>query len=183
MSDARRDTGLTLVELLVCLAISGLIVPVLTGALVIGWKTTDATVASLSDSRNRQLVPSLFTRDVQNAKTVDTTSSDTTCELAGDTLLVRLRWTETGPSGAAVDRAASWVLSTGTERLVERRYCATASTVTSNVSAAHGIVGTPAVTCLSAAGGTVGCGLAATVTLSVTDGSGTFTAIGRRRTL
>ena len=121
-----------------------------------GWKTTDATVASLSDSRNRQLAPSLFTRDAQNAKAVDTTTSDTTCVSVGDTLLVRLRWTETDGSGVAVNRVAAWVLTTGAERLLERRYCATATTVTSSVTAAHGVVGTPGVTCRSAAGATVG---------------------------
>jgi len=181
VSNRQGEAGLTLVELLVVVAISGFVVPVLTGALVMGWKTTDATVASLSDSRNRQLAPSLFTRDAQNAKAIDTTTSDTTCVNVGDTLLVRLRWTETDGSGVAVNRVAAWVLTTGAERLLERRYCATATTVTSSVTAAHGVVGTPGVACRSAAGATVGCGLAATVGLTVTDASGTFTATGRRR--
>ena len=121
----RSEAGVTLVELLVVIAISGLVIPILTGALALGWKTTDATIASLGDSRNRQLAPSLFTRDAQNALTIDTAAADTACVSAGDTLLVRMRWTETAVSGAAVNRVASWVLSTGVERLVERRYCGT----------------------------------------------------------
>ena len=178
----RSDAGVTLVELLVVIAVSGLIIPVLTGAMVLGWKTTDATVPSLGDSRNRQIAPSLFTRDAQNALTVDTTAADTTCVSAGDTLLVRLRWTETATSGASVDRVAAWVLSTGAERLLERRYCATSTSLTSSVTAAHGVVGTPTVTCRSAAGATVACGSAVTISLDITDASGSFQATGRRRT-
>lgn len=178
----RSDAGVTLVELLVVIAISGLVIPVLTGALVLGWKTTDATVASLGDSRNRQIAPSLFTRDAQNAQAIDTIAADTTCVSAGDTLLVRLRWTETAASGTAVNRVAAWVLTAGTERLIERRYCGTATTPTSSVTATHGVVGTPSVTCKSAAGATVACGSAVTVSLDITDASGSFRATGRRRT-
>ena len=182
MRVTRSEAGVTLVELLVVVAISGLVIPVLTGALVLGWRTTDATIASLGDSRNRQLAPSLFTRDAQNALTIDTTAADTTCVSAGDTLLVRMRWTETAVSGAAVNRVAAWVLSTGVERLVERRYCGTGTTLTSSVTASHGVIGTPTVTCRSAAGATVACSSAVTVSLDITDASGTFQAIGRRRT-
>ena len=171
-----------MVELLVVIAISGLVIPVLTGALVLGWKTTDATVASLGDSRNRQIAPSLFTRDAQNAETVDTTAADSTCVSAGDTLLVRLRWTETSAAGTSLDRVAAWVLTSGVERLLERRYCGAATSLTSSVTATHGVVGTPTVTCRSAAGATVACGAAVTVSLDITDASGSFRAIGRRRT-
>jgi prepilin-type N-terminal cleavage/methylation domain-containing protein len=178
----RSEAGVTLVELLVVVAISGLVIPVLTGALVLGWRTTDATIASLGDSRNRQLAPSLFTRDAQNALTVDTTAADTTCVSAGDTLLVRMRWTETAVSGVAANRVAAWVLTTGVERLLERRYCGTGTTLTGSVTASHGVVGTPTVTCRSAAGASVACSAAVTVSLDITDATGTFQANGRRRT-
>jgi hypothetical protein len=97
-------------------------------------------------------------------------------------LLVRLRWTETAAAGTSVDRVAAWVLTSGVERLLERRYCGTATTLTSSVTAAHGVVGTPTVTCRSAAGATVACGAAVTVSLDITDASGSFQATGRRRT-
>ena len=181
MRRAGPEAGMTLVELLVVVAISGLIMPELAGAFVVGWRTTDATVTSLSDSRNRQIAPSLFTRDVQNANGVDTTAGDTTCTAAGDTLLVRMRWTETSVTGATVVKAASWVLTTGADRLVERRFCADGSTLTASATAAHGVVGTPAVSCRSASGTTVACGSAVTVDLVVTDASGSVTATGRRR--
>lgn len=176
---ARHDTGLTLVELLVVIAISGVIMPILVGALVIGWKTTDATVQRLSDSRNRNLTPSLFTRDVQSAKTIATTGA--ACTSGGDTLLVRMSWTETGTTGTVVSRAASWVLTPGTDNQLQRRYCSNGIAVDSTVTSAHGVVGTPAVSCLSAGNATVACSAAVRVDLAVTDASGGFTALGRRR--
>lgn len=179
----RGDSGVTLVELLVSVAILGLIAPILTGSLVLGWRTTDATVDRLSDSRNRSLVPSLFVRDAQNATTVTTSSG--TCQQAGDALVVLLRWTSTPATGSAVTRVAAWVTTTsgGITRL-ERRSCDDASgsmTAVSSVTAAHGVVGTPAVTCRASGGSVTACASAVRVELSVTDASGSFTAAGRRR--
>lgn len=181
----RGDGGVTLVELLVTAAIAGLVMPVLTGALLIGWKTTDETVASLSDSRNRLLLPSTFTRDVQSAVSVDTSAADSTCTQAGDTVVVRLRWTETPASGPSVAQVAAYVTRAGSgETLLERRYCddTTGSmALRSSVSLVHGVSGTPSATCRDAAGATVGCSSARSVSVSVTDASGTLTASARRR--
>ena len=177
MTGVRADDGLTLVELLVAAAITALIAPVLTGALVIGWRTTDATVSSLSDSRNRQLVPSLFTRDVQGAQTIETSGAG--CLQGTDTLVVRFRRTETPATGPAVTPVVTWVRTS--TNLLERRSCDTGTTITSSVSAAHDVVGTPSVACKNSSGGTVSCASAVVVDLTVTDASGSFTATGRRR--
>lgn len=183
MTRGRDDAGVTLVELLTSVAILGLITPVLMGSLVLGWRTTDATVDRLADSRNRTIVPSLFVRDVQNATTVATASG--TCEQAGDTLVVRLRWTTTPVSGSAVNRVAAWVTTTsgGVTRL-ERRSCDDSGgsmAAVSSVTTAHGVVGTPTVTCRASGGAVTACSSAVRVELSVTDASGTFTTSGRRR--
>lgn len=181
----RDDLGVTLVELLVVTAIVGLVVPVLTGALLLGWRTTDSTVDNLADSRNRQLVPSLFTRDVQTASAVDTDPTVSTCTQAGDTLVVRMSWTETPATGTAVNHAAAWVTTTtaGVTRL-ERRWCNDGSgtmTLVSSVAPAHGIVGTPTVTCRASSGAPAPCPTAVRVQLAATDASGPLTATGRRR--
>lgn len=178
----RRDAGVTLVELLVVVAIMGIVMPPLVGALTIGWRTTDETVSRLADNRNRALTPSLFTRDVQAASNVDTSSADSTCTSAGDSLIVRFRWTETDAAGAATARTTSWVLVGGPDPTVQRRFCGDGSTLTSSVAVAHGVVGTPGVTCRNASGSVVTCASAASVDLAVTDSSGAFTATGRRRT-
>ncbi|MDQ1621524.1 MAG: hypothetical protein QOE19_4093 [Actinomycetota bacterium] len=178
MRRLRADDGLTLVELLVAAAITALIAPVLTSALVVGWKTTDATVSSLSDSRNRQIAPSLFTRDVQGATTIETAGAG--CLQAGDTLLVRFGRTETSTTGSTTSPLVTWVLTT--TGVLERRSCDSGTAVTSSVTGAHDVVGTPTVACKSAAGASVACSSAAVVDLTVTDPSGAFTATGRRRT-
>lgn len=182
MIRTRSDSGLTLVELLVCVAIVGLVVPALTAALVIGWRTTDETVSRLSDSRNRQITPSLFTRDVQSANSVDADGSVSTCLQGGDTLLVRFTWTETPATGATVTRVAAWAWTGGTTKLVERRFCATGSSITSSVTTAHDVAAAPVPTCRTSGGTAAACGATTVVVdLSVTDPSGTFLATGRRR--
>jgi Tfp pilus assembly protein PilW len=177
MSRERSEAGVTLVELLMAVAITALIAPVLTGALVVGWRTTEQTVGSLSDTRNRQLVASLFTRDVQGASSVEVSGAG--CLRAGDTLLVRLGWSETPASGAAVDRVVSWVSTPA--GLVERRACDAGGPVSSSVSPAHDVVGAPTVICKDSSGAAAACSSAVVVELRVTDASGTFTAVGRRR--
>lgn len=178
----RRDSGVTLVELLVVVALMGILVPPLVGALAVGWQTTDDTVGRLSDNRNRALSASLFTNDVQTAEAVDTASGDTTCLVAGDTLVVRFRWTETPASGPATNRVSSWVVVGGPDPTVQRRFCATGTTVTSTVVVAHGVAGTPTVTCRDAGGSAVACAAAVIVDLGLADSSGSFAATGRRRT-
>jgi prepilin-type N-terminal cleavage/methylation domain-containing protein len=183
MMRARTDAGVTLVELLVATAIMGLIIPALTGALVMGWRTTDSTIARLSDNRNREITPSLWTRDAQAAITVDRNSVVTTCLVAGDTLLARFTWTETPATGAAVTRIAAWVWTGSTTQLVQRRFCSTGAAITSSVSTAHDIAAAPVSSCSTATGVAVpACGATTVVVnLSVVDPSGTFVATGRRR--
>lgn len=180
---SRSDAGLTLVELLAAVAITGVIVPALTGALIIGWRTTDDTIARLSDNRNRSITPSLWTRDAQSATSVDRNAAVTTCLSPGDTLVARFAWTETPLTGPAVNRTAAWVWTGSTTARVERRYCATGASITSSVATAHGIVAAPVATCRTAGGAVVGaCGATtAVVDLSVTDPSGTYLSTGLRR--
>lgn len=178
---APDDRGLTLVELLVASALAALIAPVLTGALVVGWRTSDNTIDLLSDTRNRQLVPSLFTRDVQSATSVSKTVNASSCKLPTDTLLVQL--TVVQPTGASdVSQSIGWVLTP--TQLVERRTCASgSSTVLSSVSAAHDVTSATAF-CRTAngAGQTATCPASSPIVdLIVVDRTGTFTATGARR--
>ena len=177
------DAGLTLVELLAAVAVTGVVIPALTGALIIGWRTTDDTIARLSDNRNRAITPSLWTRDAQSATTVDKSAATLTCLSAGDTLLARFGWTETPLTGPAVTRVAAWVWTGSTTKLVERRYCATGGAITSSAATAHDIAAVPVATCRTAGGAVVAsCGTTTVVVnLSVTDPSGTYLVTGRRR--
>ena len=166
---------------MVASAMAALIAPVLTSALVIGWRTSSDTVDRLSDTRNRQLVPSLFTRDVQSATSVSKTASASSCKLPTDTLLAQL--TVVQPTAATdVSMSIGWVLTP--TQLVERRTCATgSSTVISSVAAAHDV--TAASTYCRASGSaarTATCPASSPIVdLVVADRTGSFTATGARR--
>lgn len=184
---ARGQAGFTLVELLVTVATAGLVVPILGSALTVGYRTTDATVARLEDTRDRQIVPTLFTGDVQSATVVDV-SSAAACPLGGGTLVVRMSRRETSSTGALVNRVIAWdTIVLGSTTLLERRTCDDSSgtmALISGVTTAHGVVGTPTVTCWVAGGTTTTCSGASTIArvdLGVVDASGAFTVTARRR--
>ena len=182
-----RDSGFTLVELLVVVAITGLVMPVIAMALSLGFRTTDTTIGRLQDTRDRQIAPSLFTGDVQSATVVDT-ASNAGCPLGGGTLVLRLSRRETSAAGTVVNRVIVWdtIVSAGSA-LLERRTCddtGGSMALVSGVTTTHDVVGAPSVTCALASGATTACNAAATIAavdLAITDASGTFTVSARRR--
>lgn len=187
MTAVRGDAGLTLVELLVTVAISALVLPVLAATLVIGYRTTDATVAQLGDTRDRQIVPSLFASDVQSATIVDA-SGAAGCPLGGGTLVLRLSRQETPVTGAVINRVVAWVTTVSAGMtLLERRSCDDSSgamELVGHVTTAHGVVVAPSVTCWDATGSGTSCAAASSVArvdLQVTDASGPFTVTAGRR--
>ena len=184
----RDDHGLSMVDLLVAVAIVGAITPALAGALLIGWRTTESTVDHLADTGNRQRLQAFFVRDMQSAKTVDTDGSSATCTSAGDTLVVRMRWSDT-VGGATVNRVAAYVRSGSADDLqLVRRSCDDSSgtmTSTGSVTVAHRMTAAPSLLCFDSTGALTspGCSPVADAELTVTDASGTFTGTGRRRSM
>ena len=92
----RDEAGFTLVELLVAIAILGVISFVLTESLILGLKTTDGTIAKVSRSAGIQLLEPYFTADARSAELVSTT--DPSC--ATDPVILHLTWTEQGTTQA-----------------------------------------------------------------------------------
>jgi prepilin-type N-terminal cleavage/methylation domain-containing protein len=175
------DRGLTLVELLVATAISALIIPVITGALVVGWKTTGETIVRLGDNRNRQIVSSMLTRDAQNATAVSTAASG--CTVGSDAVLLVLTWDEPQDSGATTPQKVAWVKNGS---YVERRHCDPSSSAYSVLAAAHDITSARAEcpAALTDAWTNLTCTATSRfIRLEVTDSTGTFVATGRRRQL
>ena len=64
---ARREDGFTLVELLIGIAIAGMLIAVIGSAMVVGLKTTDATTQRLSESHDAQVTSAYLANDVQSA--------------------------------------------------------------------------------------------------------------------
>lgn len=64
---ATRDDGFTLVELVITIAITGIIMGAVTTALIAGFKITDETNARIAHSNDRHIAAAYFANDVQSA--------------------------------------------------------------------------------------------------------------------
>lgn len=115
---SRDEAGFTLVELLASIAILGIISFALTEALILGFKTTDGTIAKVSRSAGVQLLEPVFTADVQRAERV-WTGPDPSC--AADPAFIRLKFTE--QAGAETTVAYGLDPSTGGEQQLIRWSC------------------------------------------------------------
>jgi prepilin-type N-terminal cleavage/methylation domain-containing protein len=174
----RTQDGFTLPELLVVVAVIGIVVPVIATAITLGLKVTNAATAQLAASHNRQLVAGYFTSDVQSAVTVaDETSADTTtCVSAGQTLVGRLSWSDLDSSGTATARSVAYVTATvaGEKQLI-RNSC-TAGVMSSTVTV-HGVVSS-VLDCASTTFAVVSCASATGAVLTTVDTVGTWVLKG-----
>ena len=166
----RDEHGVTMVEVLATMAITGIIGVVLSAAIVTGLRTTEQTRSKLTETQERQLTSTHFVADVQSASEVATTS---TC---GDgAVVVSLAWNEAG-----VAKEAAYRLRTvaGAQRL-SRALCSEGGAATVVDLARDLGAGSP----VSVACAPSPCGAATErVVLSVTAASGrSFTATGVRR--
>lgn len=156
-----RDGGTTLVELLLVLAVLGIVVSAMTAATVVGLRTTDATSERLTESRGAQLVAAWLPGDVQSARTV--TSGAAACG-AGGAPVLGLAWSDPRTSGADVAVTVAYAV---TSAGLERRYCEGGAVVATQPLVTRLDPGTaPVVTCEPS------CAAARTVAVTVTEASG-----------
>lgn len=87
----RRDDGMTLVELLIAIALAGLLMAGLASVFVVSSKTQNASFDMLSDQTAADDVTLYFARDVQSAIPPAQLGVTTSC---GDAAVVLLRWTD-----------------------------------------------------------------------------------------
>lgn len=112
-------------ELLISIAIMGIIVGPIGGAIIIGLRTTDATSNRINSSRDAQLVAVYLPADVQSTSD-DIVVGGGNTDCSGQPNVVRLRWKATeGLDGVEVTYTAAYAITAGGEsgwRLV-RYYC------------------------------------------------------------
>ncbi|MGH8985697.1 MAG: PulJ/GspJ family protein [Acidimicrobiia bacterium] len=74
MNRVRSDAGFTLVELLLAIAILGIVIVPLTGGIIVGLRTMDQTSHRYAASNDAQVLSRYLPPDVQSANTGNTSS-------------------------------------------------------------------------------------------------------------
>lgn len=176
---AGGEAGFTLVELLMCIVILGIIAVPL-GQVVIGYlENADATTARMSESHDAQIAAAYFAQDVQaiGVRDYTTTASplppleqsvwtdiaptdgDYPCGPSGlPNAVVRFAWDDfSGGAGAPPTQTrVAYVVENGTE--LHRVVCAGSSAVTSDVRITQDLVSPFAtVTCTDGSGAAISC--------------------------
>lgn len=157
----RDERGLTLVEMLVTIAILGIIIVPLANALIGFVRNTDDTTRRLSESHDAQIMVAYFARDVQSVgvrdwsadgfplkqsifRDADYDSAPYPCGAAGTPrAVVRFAWND--PATTDVVRVSYVVVAAGTERQLHRIRCTASST--SDTVLAHNVDGDPILGC------------------------------------
>src|SRR3954465_15659991 len=98
-SSRRCENGFTLVELLIGIAIAGVLIGVIGSAMVVGLQTTDGTTQRLSESHDAQVTSAYLANDVQSAGNVNVSPSAATCPGSG-TRLVAFSYAASGNPSA-----------------------------------------------------------------------------------
>src|SRR5438128_3603541 len=185
------EAGFTLVELLVAIAILGIIIPAIGAALISIIHNTNATSQRLAESHDAQTTAAYFANDVQSVAVTGTVtpgsaSYDTACDRAGDTSLIEFKSWQYDTTG----RISSYSLvvystepvsgSSPPVQLLRRRFCqgpnGVAPSLVTDVVAGHLLSGTtPPAVCTHPCSGP----LASAVAMTVTERSGyTFVVPG-----
>jgi type II secretory pathway pseudopilin PulG len=162
-----------LIELLISVAVLGIIITSIAGAIMSSLELTDATETTLSESRDAQITTAYLASDAQSSDSV--TLSDTSCSGAGVTPVVTFDWIDAGTL-----KTAQYVVSppTGDRHLV-RHYCEGGTHINSIGVAQQLGLADPTVACTPACPGS---STPSTLSLTVIDRGGySYTLTAKRR--
>ncbi|MDP3713676.1 MAG: prepilin-type N-terminal cleavage/methylation domain-containing protein [Mycobacteriales bacterium] len=93
MKSPNTQAGFTLLELLVAMSLAGLVFSVVSAAFVVSVDVTEDTNTRLTESQAGAFTSAYFTRDVQSASTIST--STPRCGGGSETLVASMQWTDT----------------------------------------------------------------------------------------
>jgi prepilin-type N-terminal cleavage/methylation domain-containing protein len=150
MNARRGDDGFTLVELLLAIAILGIIAMPLSMGFITGLRFIGRSDEKFTDSRSALISAGYFAGDVANANTI--VPNDATACGTG-TALVSFAWSDASAAvGAPVNNKVSYVYDTSdsTNKKLLRKYCANGSATGTQSVAAISLGSTPVVTCYDA---------------------------------
>jgi prepilin-type N-terminal cleavage/methylation domain-containing protein len=136
------EAGFTLAELLVVIALLGVISGVLAMAFVVSGRSASDTSQRLKESHDAQIASAYLATDVQSATSLTSSTCPTTSSLSGSVNLINFSYD-------GQNSIASWYYgSTGREQQVVRAFCAPGGGVVSDAPIVHFAGAAPAVTCI-----------------------------------
>lgn len=135
------ELGFTLMELVVCIAILGVVIIPISSAMVVGFRATEDSQAGLTASSNRDLLTEQFTKDVAQVDAAGVSVDPTrTCGSPSDsTLFVSLNRTRLNNGSTVTDRISYFSTGSGREISIVRFAC-TGVSPTASASATGTVV-------------------------------------------
>ncbi len=165
MSARRNADGVTLLELMIAVAILGVIIVPLTGALITGLINTGEANARLSESRSSLFTSAFFADDVQSSEQgLLVVGGSPTWQCGSGTNVLTLGWAETTtpqtptPTSPPPPIRVTYALSTDSagKPVLKRNFCG--SSGTSSLKVAPVLTSsTPVITCWDASNTAVSC--------------------------
>lgn len=123
MAHRRHDRGMTLVELLVTVTMVGLVVTVLSSAIVVFLRNQDDTTDRVDRTRGLQQLVNHFPADAASAQRIEITPPWTQPCLSLGTPVLNLVWSESFAGDALVTSSVTYLRTPDGARLV-RNECA-----------------------------------------------------------
>jgi prepilin-type N-terminal cleavage/methylation domain-containing protein len=145
----RGDDGVTLLELLVCMALSSIIIAALAAGFFASTRAIDVSSDRMADTHDAQMASRFFTTDVQSANRI-TKSSAFACG-SGSPLITFAWFGWTGSNHAVIKFASYFVQNQDGEQQLIRSFCSGGGAA-STVVIAHNLAGSPTVTCFLPSG-------------------------------
>jgi prepilin-type N-terminal cleavage/methylation domain-containing protein len=159
------EEGMTLIEIVIAVAILGIIIVPLTAAIMLGFTTSNGTRERVNDSSSAQLLSAYAPTDIQSAKWVvrmdpmPASPPTPACGLPGGTPVLRLAWDDPDPavSGPAKRTIVTYEEHAGPPEgpTLDRVRCDGAGTVVDHVVMVHALdPGELVITCTRDGGAT-----------------------------